>query len=159
MEVRVDEVRLAKSKRCYNLVLSGQKYLGSLDCGLNANIGKWIEAEIKPSNNPDFPAWIGKWVHIAEPNAAPQVPTPPMQATGNSPQSPAPAAAAPYNPVPTTPYRYAEPNAMPWLPMASNVVAHAIAAGKIETPNQVGAWVRAVQNSVQPQTDDSDIPY
>ena len=154
MEVRVDEVRLAKSKRCYNLVLSGQKYLGSLDCGLNANIGKWIEAEIKPSNNPDFPAWIGKWVHIAEPNAAPQVPTPPMQA-GTSPPSPAPAAAAPQS----SPYRYAEPSQAPfWIQFASNVVANAIAAGKIETPNQVGAWVRAVQNAVSPQTDE-DVPF
>ena len=155
MAVFVEKVEQAASGKCLKVVASGVKYLASLDSGLNACRGQWIEVEIKESKDPKFPPWLGKWVHAAAPqSAAPQVPTPPMQSVGNSPPPPAPAAAAPQ-------YKYAEPNAnapMPWLPMASNVVAHAIAAGKIETPNQVGAWVRAVQNAVQPQGE-NDIPF
>lgn len=155
MAVFVEKVEQAASGKCLKVVASGVKYLASLDSGLNACRGQWIEVEIKESKDPKFPPWLGKWVHAAAPqSAAPQVQTPPMQGTGIPPSTPAPAAAAPQS----TPYRYAEPNAMPWLPMASNVVAHAIAAGKIETPNQVGAWVRAVQNAVQPQGED-DIQF
>ena len=156
MAVFIEKVEQAASGKCLKVVASGVKYLASLDSGLNACRGQWIEVEIKESKDPKFPPWLGKWVHAAPQSAAPQVPTPPMQSIGNSPPPTAPAAAAPQS----SPYRYAEPSQAPfWIQFASNVVANAIAAGKIETPNQVGAWVRAVQNSVQPQTDDSDIPY
>ena len=152
MAVFIESVAQAKSGKCLNVVASGVKYLASLDSGLNACRGQWIEVEIKESKDPKFPPWLGKWVHAAAPqSAAPQVQTPPMQGTGIPPSTPAPAAAAPY--------KYAEPSQAPyWLNTAAAVLVAALNSGKIETPNQVGAWVRAVQNAVQPQSED-DIPY
>jgi hypothetical protein len=36
-----------------------------------------------------------------------------------------------------------------WLPMASNVVAHAIQAGEIKTPDQIKVWVAAVRDAAE----------
>jgi hypothetical protein len=55
--------------------------------------------------------------------------------------------------------------AMAFLPMTSNLVAHAIAAGRIETPEQIAAWARAAFNAAKnlvTNTDedfDDDIPF
>ena len=127
MAVQVENVSLAKSGKCYNVTLSGTKYLANLDSGLNANVGKWIEAEIKPSNDTRFPAWIGKWTHSS---AAPQVPPP---SASPSPSS-LPAVAAPH---------YAEPsdNIAPWYwPSVSNICATAITAGIIRAPEELNMW-------------------
>jgi hypothetical protein len=49
---------------------------------------------------------------------------------------------------------------MAWLPMASNVVAHAISAGIITTPNQVKPWLDAVKLAITGQAvNGDDIPY
>ena len=147
MAVMVEDVTTTKSGKGLRVKLSGTWYNAFLDSGLNGQKGKMIEAEIKTHEK------YGPYVEAWKPsNAAPQVLTPPVQ-TGHSPSSVSPAAAAPQ-------YRYAEPNQAPyWLQFASNVVAHAIAAGIIKNPNEVGAWVRAVHMAVSPQQDDQDIPF
>ncbi len=83
------------------------------------------------------------------PNAAPQGPS-------LSP-SPSPAAAAP---------KYAEPNAAPWfMPFVSNTVAHAIAAGHIQTPAGIREWALGAKNAAlstiasTPPTTDEDVPF
>lgn len=38
---------------------------------------------------------------------------------------------------------------MPWLPMASNTVAHAINAGLIKEPSDVKIWLMAVKEAVE----------
>jgi chaperone required for assembly of F1-ATPase len=48
-----------------------------------------------------------------------------------------------------------------WLPMASNVVAHAIQAGVIKEPDQVVTWVSSVKRAVETVISpiDDDIPF
>ncbi len=145
MAVMVEEVMPAKTGKSLRVKLGGTWYGAKLDSGLNGSKGRMIEAEITTGK---FGPWIDAW---RPSTAAPQVPPPSAAPTAT-------AAAAPSMPT------YAEP-AKPgtvapfWAPMASNVVAHAIAAGKIETPNQVGNWVRAVQMAMDPDSSDGDVPY
>lgn len=144
MAVRVDEVRLAKSQKCFNVTLSGQKFLGNLDCGLNANVGKWIEAEIKPSNDTRFPSWIGKWVHAVDPSSA--------HAQQGAPATFPVTGGAPGTQAVTQEPRYAEPsdNVQPWwMPFVSNTVAHAIEKGLCTTPEAINQWaLKAAQVAV-----------
>lgn len=103
----------------------GKDYFAKKDSGLS--VGMSIDAETEDSeyNGKNY-CWIKKYKPIQNQQHA--------------------AAAAASNPPAT---------GMAWLPMASNVVAHAIAAGRIETANQVGAWVRAVRMAVEQPTQDS----
>lgn len=68
-----------------------------------------------------------------------------------------------FKPIQSEPHRAAaaaaSPPSMAWLPMASNVVAHAIQAGIIQAPNQVGPWVEAVKKSVNGGVLNEDVPY
>lgn len=159
MSVHVDDCRLAKSGKCYNVTLSGQKYLANLDSGLNANIGKWVEAEIQPSKDPKFPSWIGKWVHAASPDAAPGASSP----AGGSPAS-LPPVAAPVTREPV--YATQNANVAPWwMPFVSNTVAHAIQAGHCQSPEGIRTWAIAARNAANscvattPLTTDEDIPF
>ena len=151
MAVQVEEVMTAKSGKSLRVKLGGTWYGSSLDSGLNGAKGQMIEAEIQTSDK--FGPWIKGW----KPVAAPQVP-PPSQ--GGLPSASAPAAAAPY--------KYAEPNsnvAPWWMPFVSNSVAHAIAAGHIQTPEGIRAWAIGARNaanacvSATPPTTDEDVPF
>ncbi len=130
MSVLIETVELTKSKKCYIVQASGVKYFANLDSGLNTCRGQWIEAEIKPSTDPKYYAWIGKWTH-AQPSAAPQV------AVQSAPPPLSPAVAAPSEP------RYAEPsdNIAPWFwPSVSNICSSAIAHGLITKPEELNMW-------------------
>lgn len=145
MSVQVEKVEQSKTGKTLIVYLSGTKYLASLDSGLNAARGQWIEAEIKPNKDPQFPAWVGKWTFSQL--AAPQVPP----TVGHSPQPPA--AAASYDERNPPPERYyAEPsdNTQPWWsPFMSNMCAHAIQAGYIKAPEQLNQWaLKAAQVAV-----------
>ena len=148
MAVLVESCEKTKSGKAWRVRASGQYYNAFLDSGIENYVGKYIEAEIHTHEK------YGSSIAAFKPVAAPQVP---VAHAGTPP--PLPAAAAPYSREP----QYAEP-AKPgsvapyWLPMASNVVAHAIAAGKIENANQVAAWVRAVQMAVESDSGDG-IPF
>ena len=146
MAVQVEEVMPAKTGKSLRVKLGGNWYGASLDSGLNGAKGKMIEADIVTGK---FGPWINAWKEstVAAPPTAAPIPaaTPPLSA-----------GAAP---------RYAEqnPNVAPWwAPMASNVIAHAIQAGKIETPDQIGIWFNAVKGAAQGQQSnevDDDIPF
>ena len=146
--VQVEAVTQAKTGKSLRVMLGGTWYGAALDSGLADKKGSMIVAEIETGK---YGPWIKKWLPSTD-NAAPQVP---VAHAGTPP--PLPAAAAPYTREP----QYAEP-AKPgtvapyWLPMASNVVAHAIAAGKIETPAAIKTWVQAVKNAVE---NVDDIPF
>lgn len=146
MAVLVEEVTTTKSGKGLRVKLGGTWYNAFMDSGLNGAKGKMIEAEIKTHEK--FGPYISGWKESS--GAAPQASPPSAVPTA------APAAAAPY--------KYAEqnPNAAPWwAPMASNVIAHAIQAGKIETPAQIGPWFNAVKGAAQGQSNDidSDVPF
>lgn len=55
-------------------------------------------------------------------------------------------------------------NDMAYLPMTSNLVAHAIQAGKIETPDQIQAWAKAAFHAAKSLIEggdefDDEIPF
>ena len=63
-----------------------------------------------------------------------------------------------------SPAPVADANAMAFLPMTSNLVAHAIQAGKIETPDQIQAWAKAAFHAAKSLIEggdefDDDIPF
>jgi hypothetical protein len=58
----------------------------------------------------------------------------------------------------------ADANAMAFLPMTSNLVAHAIAAGLVQSPDEIQAWARAAFNAAKnlvlnAEDFDDDIPF
>ena len=134
MAVRVEQVTQAKTGKSLRVNLGGQWYGAALDSGINGEVGQMIEAEIETGK---YGPWIRKWVAS---NAAPQAAATPS-AAGSS--LPTPAGAAP---------QYAEPsdNIQPWWsPFMSNVVAHAIEKGLIQSPIQINEWaLKAAQVAV-----------
>ena len=131
MAVRVEEVTKTKSGKGLRVKLSGTWYNAFLDSGLDQQVGKMIEAEIRTHEK--FGAGVHAWVPVAAPQVSPP---------SGSPASPA--AAAP---------RYAgEPgdNIQPWYsPFMSNVVAHAIEKGLISKPEELNEWaLKAAQVAV-----------
>lgn len=135
MAVRVDQVTQAKTGKSLRVMLSGSWYGAALDSGLNGQIGQMIEAEIETGK---YGPWIKKWLPsqtaaAADAGARSPVPPPAPIPAGQ------PAVAAPHE------TRYAEPsgadNTQPWMmAFVSNTVAHAIAAGHIQTPEGLNAW-------------------
>ena len=140
MAVMIEDVTMAKSQKSLRVKLGGTWYGAYLDSGLNAPAlkGTMIEAEITTLEKGG--PWIKKWVASAAPVLQSQAPITrePVQE---------PKYAEPVKPGTVAPY---------WLPMASNVVAHAIAAGKIETPVAIKTWVQAVKNAVE---NADDLPF
>jgi hypothetical protein len=63
-----------------------------------------------------------------------------------------------------SPAPVADANAMAFLPMTSNLVAHAIAAGLVQSPDEINAWARAAFNAAKnlvlnAEDFDDDIPF
>ena len=129
MLLNIDSVKTNPSGKSCMVKAGGKDYFAKPQMGLAA--GMSIDAETEDSEyNGKTNTWIKKFKKIEGAAHA--------------------AAAAASNPPAT---------GMAWLPMASNVVAHAIAAGKIEGPNQVAAWVRAVRMAVNNDATEEDVPY
>ena len=149
MPVLVEDVMPAKTGKSLRVKLGGTWYGSSLDSGLNGAKGTMIEAEIETGK---FGPWIKKWLPSAVPAIAQG-----LQGAG------AAVAGAPTVRVPEPEYAKPAPAgtvAPYWLPMASNVVAHAIQAGIITSPNQIGAWLRATEAAVVGNSvKDDDIPF
>ena len=134
MAVMVEQVTVSKSGKALRVLLGGTWYNAFLDSGLNGQVGKMIEAEIRTHDK--FGAGVHTWKPV---NAAPQV-------------APALAAASPPSPAAAAPYKYAEPsdNVAPWyMPFVSNTVAHAIEKGLINSPVGINEWaLKAAQVAV-----------
>jgi hypothetical protein len=143
MAVLVEDVMPAKTGKSLRVKLGGTWYGAKLDSGLNGKKGQMIEAEITTGK---FGPWIDAWRPSANQPAPATAPQSPNETTRER----LPQYAEPAKPGTVAPY---------WLPMASNVVAHGIAAGKIENPNQVAAWVRAVKMAVENDASEDDVPY
>lgn len=90
--------------------------------------GMTIEAETEESEyNGKTYVWVKKWKPVQAVAAAIQTP----QAGTN-----------------VTPW---------WMPFVSNVTAHAIQAGIIQTPSQIEAWAVAARNAAHKL--ETDVPY
>lgn len=90
-----------------------REYFAKKDSGISA--GMTIEAETKTSEyNGKSYVWVEKWKQASNGSAAPQ--SAPQDASGVN---------------------------MAFMPFVSNVVAHAIQAGRIQTPDDLGKWAQA----------------
>lgn len=111
-----------------SLVLScgGREYFAKKDSGLDGKVGATIEADTKQSNyNGKDYVWIEKW-KIASNGATPQAAQPSFTAAGIN---------------------------LAFLPFVSNVVAHAIQCGRIETPTEIQAWADAAYTAASNLSD------
>lgn len=117
MLLNVAEVKPTKSGKSVVVKAGGKDYFAKTDQGITAGIT--IEAETKDSDyNGKTLVWIEKWHPVTQPAPAPAQ-------SSNS----------------------ANCLSAPWLPFASNTVAHAIQAGIITAPNQIEAWTRAAKEA------------
>jgi len=124
-QFRVDEVLPSKSGKAWRVRTGQTWYNAFMDSGIEACVGKLIEAEIKTSEK--FGAGIQKYKVVGETTQSQgQKPT---QAVQNAP-------------------RGTNDGEMRWLPMASNTVAHAIAAGLIKDPTDIKVWVLATRQAI-----------
>ena len=127
MPVTIVKVTDSKSGKAKRVQIGNQWYGANKDCGLTP--GMVIEPQIETG---DFGPWIKKWLPAQgttipdtqdERNPPPEGATIAQDRPGRTGSS---AMASPY-----------------WLPFVSNTVAHAIAAGLIKEPHQIGAWAKA----------------
>lgn len=121
MLLTVDRVK--PTAKSLVLTCGGKEYFAKKETGITA--GMTIDAETKASDyNGKTYVWVDKFkaVQNAAPQGAPAV-------TGASSVGTSPVGAA------------------PWLPFASNTVAHAIAAGIITAPTMIEAWTRAAKEA------------
>ena len=123
-QFKIDEVLPSKSGKAWR-VRTGQTWYNAFgDSGIEGHVGKVIDAEI--STHEKYGAGIQKYkVMESGLGSAPVAPKTPLQAP---------------NEVTVAPY---------WLPMASNVVAHAIAAGLIKEPTDIKEWVFGAMNAAK----------
>ena len=126
MLLNIDKVK--PTAKSLVLTAGGKEYFAKKETGITA--GMVIDAETKSSDyNGKTYVWIEKF-KIANENHAGQGTASEVRAgssEGLKPNALAPA----------------------WLPMASNVVAHALNAGVLKEPSDVKAWVLAVRNAVE----------
>lgn len=118
MQLQVIKVSPSKSGKALRVQGGDLQWYGAKkDSGIAE--GMTIEAEVEDGQ---FGKWINKYKQV---NAAPQA----LAVTGNgSSSSSQPAGAAPI-----------------WANFVSNQVAHAIAAGRIDDPEQIKVWAAAAK--------------
>jgi hypothetical protein len=122
-QIRVDAVTPTASGKAWR-VRSGSRWFNAFkDSGIENHVGKVIDAEI--STHEKYGDGIEKY-KVMETPTVPQ----------GSPKTGLPAS----NEVMVAPW---------WTTMASNIVAHAIAAGQITGPEQIKAWVAAVRDAAE----------
>lgn len=120
MQLHIEAVQTAKTGKSLRVKAGGDWYGANKDSGLRE--GMTIDASIEDGN-------FGKWIKEYRPvgngstNAAHQPQTSSSSVSGVG-------GAAPI-----------------WSNFVSNQVAHAIAAGKIETPEQIRAWAEGAKKA------------
>lgn len=129
MQLTVENVTPAKTGKSLRIKANGDWYGAKKDSGISS--GMTIEADVEDG---DFGKWIQKWRPIqaaSTPTTAPAASRPAAAPAGNG--------AAPW-----------------WMPFVSNVTAHAIQAGYVQTPAQIEAWAWAARLAAQKL--ETDIP-
>ena len=124
MQLTIESVGPSKSGKALRVKASGKWYGAKKDSGITT--GMVIDAE---TSNGDYGDWIDKW-KVVNGSAAPQGAEPARAAAGAPTSDHTPAGAAPL-----------------WLPMASNITAHAINAGIIKEPDDIKAWIAATKQA------------
>lgn len=120
MQLNIESTKTNPSGKSMVIKAGGKDYLAKVGSGLQP--GMVIEAETKISEyNGKTNTWIEKWKAVAG-----ATPTPPAGTSGHT-----------------------NGGTPPWLPFASNTVAHAINGGLITNPDQVKQWAAAAKQSYE----------
>ncbi len=128
MKAIVDEVTLSKSGKSYLAKIGGQGYFCKLDSKIDKAVGQAIDFSVDPQNYQGKTInWVRDWDFDRNP------PAPPKEAAVASPR--------PSSGLLSGGDRF-------YMPFVSNTVAHAIAAGLIKEPTQIGPWARAAYRVV-----------
>lgn len=122
MQLHIDKVGPSKSGKALRVKCGSDWYGAKKDSGVQE--GMTIEAEIEDG---DFGKWIGKYRQITNGNGAP-----------NAAQQPSTSSSSGSGAVGAAPV---------WANFVSNQVAHAIAAGRIEDPDQIKIWAAAAKSA------------
>ena len=117
----VEKCNPTKSGKAYRVLLNGTWYGAFLDSGLDKAVSKTIDCQITPGKA-GYGDTIGQWTYAQGQTAAPQT---------------APAA------------QQGIPGDRFYMPFVSNVVAHAIAAGRIQTPADLNQWAKSAYDAAQ----------
>ena len=117
---KVESVAPTKSGKALRVRIAGNYYNAFLDSGIDKVVGQTIDFQVTPDKG--YGPGIGQW--------GPAVNQPPASAP-QAPNSPAGGGDRFY------------------MPFVSNVVAHAIAAGRIQNPTDLSAWAKAAYDAAQ----------
>ena len=118
---KVENVSPTKSGKALRVKVVGNYYNAFLDSGIDKVVGQTIDFQVTPDKG--YGPGIGQWgPAVNQPQAsAPQAPNSPVAASGD---------------------RF-------YMPFVSNVVAHAIAAGRVQNPADLNAWAKAAYDAAQ----------
>ena len=117
----VESVSRSSSGKSWRVKVSGKEYGASLDSKLDQHVGKFIDFDWDDGK---FGPWIKSWGSVIET---------PAESAARILGAPMPAPKANGD-------RF-------YMPFVSNVVAHAIAAGQITTPQQISPWAKAAHDA------------
>ncbi len=120
-QIRIDAVTPTASGKAWRVRSGAEWYNAFKDSGIEAHVGKVIDAEI--STHEKYGKGIEKYKVVTQTTGA--LPVPQM--------------AIPNQGLGVAPY---------WLAFASNVVAHAISAGLIKEPSDIKVWFLAAKHAV-----------
>lgn len=133
IQAKLEQVTKSKSGKAWRVLLGDKWYGARFDSKIDSiPIGSMIDFAIE--TDPKYGDWLTSWGPVVG-KAIP--------AQGQAPVAP--------------PRQSSSPDRW-WAPFCSNTVAHAIAAGIIKEPSQIGAWVRAAKAAVE-AADGQDIPF
>lgn len=131
--IRIDNIK--PTAKSLVITSNGKEYFAKKNSGLDGMAGSTIEAETEASDyNGKHYVWIQKWKKA---EAAPAAPAP---APRSEPQ----------------PSFNADGINLAFLPFVSNCVAHAIQAGKVETPQELQRWAQAAYSAANSL---KDVPF
>ena len=108
--LKIDSCKTSKSGKSLNVSSNGKWYLAKLDSGLDKIVGQSIDCETEDS---EFNGATMTWINK-------------YRVTQQTVPASAPASSG--------------GNIMPFMPFVSNTVAHALLAGKIESPADISKW-------------------
>jgi len=117
---KVQSVVKSKSGKSWRVLIGKDFYGANFDSNIESAVGKSINFSFQ---NGDFGNWIESW------------------ALDNSTPAPQTATAAPQG--------HSNGGDRFYMPFVSNVVAHAIAAGRIQNPADLNQWAKAAYEAAQ----------
>ncbi len=130
---QIDKIGKTKTGNLSLTAVSGEKYYAKVASGLGNKAGATIEAETSNQTFDDGRTlvWVNEWKLAAN-----QAPAQPQQQYSREPVAPA--------------GRFSATGVdLALLPFTSNIVANAVRAGHIDSPDKLAAWTQAAYRAAQ----------